>query len=484
MSAAYVRIDEAAWSKLEALLVSRYPHEEWASFFRFGWRLIGEELWISVSALMPPEDDDLDREAGNVVMREQYSLGLALAAEKDRLGIGFIHSHPQGFEPKPSWIDDDMDRYYVEYFASFAPNRPYLSLIYSGDRHGHVRVGGRAWFGGAQFRVERTEVVGRRIKRLVEAREQETGTFDRASVAPVISAYGERAAVRLEQSTVCIVGVGGTGSAAAHVLARAGVGRLVLIDFDALEARNLERVHGSTRAQLDHAPKKVELVREMCKTIRPEIEVIAIEGNCLQDLAIDWLVSSNLVIGCTDSLHSRVGLSELAYRYLVPVLDVGVQLGGGSGAITAEVMQFTQYFPGSPCIYCRDAVDPRRLSQELMDPSERQERRRQAEEADERGGDRNMYWHGEPQILTVGHLTTAAAAIAASYAIGILTERFGPPSSFFQCDLLADGLGYVPVELEPRPGCTCQRMRGFGDQGAEESIISAPKHLRPARQLP
>src|SRR5207245_11659288 len=131
----------------------------------------------------------------------------------------------------------------------------------------------------------------------------------------------------------------------------------------------------------------------------------------------DLLLTTDLILGCTDSLHSRVALSELAYRYAVPVIDTAVQLDGANGAVTAEVMQFTRYYPGAPCIYCRGLVDGTALAFELMSQEQQEKRKQDADEAFRRGDNGEMYWRAEKQLLTVGHLTSAAGAIAAASAV-------------------------------------------------------------------
>ncbi len=343
------------------------------------------------------------------------------------------------------------------------------------DEDGRREFSGRIWFEGKRYTVEKTVLVGD----AVESHACGPGAKNAiafAGSAPTVAAYGEQAGLKLQAATVAIVGAGGTGSAAAHVLTRAGVGRLILIDHDMFESRNLERLHGSKDEHISSRPRKVDLVRKMCLEINPKLEVIAIEGNCLGRVAMDWLLRSDLVLGCADTLHSRVALSEIAYRYLVPVIDTAVQLDGKDGVVTAEVMQFARYYPGAPCVYCRGLVDSAQLAFELMPETEREERRRAAEEARQRGAKADMYWREQAQLLTVGHLTTAAAAIAAAYSIGLVTGRFKPPAAFYQCDILADGLGYGPVEIDPSPGCACSEIVGFADQGAHRAVISVPRH--------
>lgn len=475
MNAAIVRIPAGVWAALEPLLTRRYPGEEWATFFRFGWTLVDDQLLVSVAALEPPRDGDLDETIPIVGIQEPCTVRAVMAAERQPLALGVIHSHPQGYGTTASLTDDDMDAYFGDYIGSFLTGRPYASLIFSKDDRSRREFSGRVWYQGKQYTVEKTVLVGAGLEVYASGRALDrTPAF--AGSAPTAAAYGEEAERRLRGSTVAVVGVGGTGSAAAHVLTRAGVGRLVLIDHDKFESRNLERLHGSRHEHIKSGPLKVDLVREMCLEINPKLEVIAIEGNCLGRTAMDWLLRSDLVLGCTDTLHSRVALSEIAYRYLVPVIDTAVQLDGRDGAVTAEVMQFARYFPGAPCIYCRGLVDSAQLAFELMPEAEREERRRAAEEARQRGDKPDMYWKERAQLLTVGHLTTAAASIATAYAIGLLTGRFKAPATFFQCDILADGLGYSPVEIDPAPGCACKKIIGYADQGANRAVITAPPH--------
>jgi sulfur carrier protein ThiS adenylyltransferase len=74
----------------------------------------------------------------------------------------------------------------------------------------------------------------------------------------------------LLNSSVGIAGLGGLGSNAAVSLARAGIGRLVLIDFDIVEEENLNRQYYF----LDQIGKsKVEAIEENIKRINPEIEL-------------------------------------------------------------------------------------------------------------------------------------------------------------------------------------------------------------------
>lgn len=53
------------------------------------------------------------------------------------------------------------------------------------------------------------------------------------------------------RQTACVVGVSGTGSLVTELLARKGIGHLILIDFDTIERKNLNRIVNSTAADAD-----------------------------------------------------------------------------------------------------------------------------------------------------------------------------------------------------------------------------------------
>ena len=479
---ALVRMPRSVTERMESLLVCRYPYAEWMTFIRFGWTVRDGKLLVTVSELVEPRPGDLDDSVGHVRIDEPYSLRAVLAAERDQLGLGVIHSHPEGCAPRPSEIDDDMDAYYANYFESFLGPRPYVSLIFSRDGSGRRAYSGRAWLGGKEYAVDKVVVVGDKIDAVWCSRSAAVPTHVARRTGRAADTYGREAMNRLWNSTVAVVGVGGTGSAAAHVLARSGIGRLVLVDDDRLDETNIERVHGSYAEDAPVNPLKVVLARDNAKRICPEMDVVPVVGNCLHLLAQDFLLQADLILSCTDTNHSRVGLAELAYRYGVPVIDVAVQLEGRAGIVGAEVIQFTRYAPGLPCPYCRNLVNAWRLQVELMSDGEKQRRCQEAAAAVARGEPGDAYWRGEPpQILTVGHLTSAAGSMAAAYALNMLAGTAMMPDAHFQIDILRDGFDFVSVNATPRGGCACAEVQCRADQAAARSVISAPSHWAPAR---
>lgn len=470
-----VRMSGPEFDLLSSLVFRRYPKLEWASFARFGWRATDDQLILTLAQIDDPTSGDLDEKVGHVAITEPYTLRIALASENHDLAVGVIHSHPENCAPHPSAIDDDMDRYYGSYFNDFAPNRPYVSLIFS-KINGELALSGRVrwqnkWLQVQRFALERTPIRtwigGRRPSRSEPARER---------TARLNAAFGEEAAARLRRSTVAIIGAGGTGSAAIESLARAGVGKIIIVDPDYVDESNLERIHGSSPLHAEKHIEKARLARDHVLSIDPTCEVVAFVGALPQREIVDAVATADVALGCTDQHHSRLALSDVAIRYLVPSLDCGVMLEGQSGSITGQVVQMVRMLPADPCALCRNLVDPARLAQELMSPEERKMRRSAAAEAARKGHNPNPYWQEHPQLNTVGYLTTTAGAMIAGYAIGWLTGRFATPFERLQLNLGGKFVDVVDLTESPRNECVCRRLRGKADQSAPDSMITPPSH--------
>jgi len=471
-----MRITGAVRQRLETLIFSRYPEKEWGTFFLFGTRQTPDGAVITVVDLIEPRDGDLDSTTAIVRFNEPYSLRAALEKQKRGLCVGVIHSHPQDYGVGPSALDDDMDSYFMEYLPSFGQEAAYFSLIFSRTADGNIRFPGRGWNQSQEFRLaEMVTVRGNEIRREAASAKPPAAVHSeyRARLEEV---YAE-AAARLRNARVTIIGVSGTGSPAAHVLARSGVENFVLIDPQRLAKSNLERLHGSYEAHFatgePEAPFKVEVVRDLIKAINPRANVTCIVGNILQPLARDHAVSTDLAICCTDTNHSRTAVSELAYRYLVPAIDVGVVFESKKNSVTGEIARVTIYSPGAPCAYCLGLVDPWRATVELMSEEEKERRRHEAREAELRGDNAGAYWKDVPEIPTVGHFTSMAGALVGSYAIGWLTGKFAPPHRYFEFNILAPNFDYVGFDAPCRSGCYCETLIGHADQGARVSDLCA-----------
>lgn len=478
-----VRICEADLAKLEKHLFQRYPNREWGTFFKFGYRHTSWGIVVCFVDGLWPGPGDLDRQTSLTTFNEKYSRrAFYESANADGLAIGVVHSHPVGCSVRPSDLDDDMDGYFADELTSFSGGRPYCSLIFERSESG-LRFSGRIYDRGRWLPVISMVSVGETVNRwhsqLMPTSLNIVESPEESPTARLQSLMGAPSELRFRNSTVGVVGNSGTGSPIVSVLARARVGNFVVIDPQQFAPSNLERLHGSEwkHLLLDQTPFKAELMRDMIHRINPHANVVPLVGNVLHSNAIDELLRCDFVIGCTDSVHGRVALDELARHYLVPVIDVGVRMDGTNGKLNEQIVNVAAYRPGLPCAFCRENVDANVMTYELMSEAERSEKEAQATKAAARGIEVDQYWKGRPrQLHTVGYLTTSAGALVAGYVEGAISGSFVMPHPEFQFDISQPGFGFVVPPLKFISYCGCQSHLGWADAASPFKNVAIPSH--------
>ncbi len=489
------RIRDSDRTMLERLIFQRYPDREWGTFFRFGFRRTTWGLAACFVGAERPEPGDLDRSSPVTVFRSKYILRAHHIVEDGPFAAGVIHSHPEGSRTFPSKTDDDMDGYFGAEFDHYGRGKPYVSLIFSRDSDGAFRFTGRVFDHGEWYPVTDLLTVGEALLRArsesmsphVDQPLGEDPELIESPTARIETLLGRAASERLASAKVGVIGCSGTGSPAAHLLARAGVQDFVLVDPQEFAPSNLERMHGSRFADaLMHSPaSKVAILARLIHEINPHANVTAIRGNVLDEIVSDALLDCDLVLGCMDTQHGRAALGDLASHYLLPSIDVGVAMRAKHDTLQAQLVEVCKHTPDLPCPFCLGRIDQNALAYELMTDGERKWRQEAAALAVERGVDGAQYWGGAPPAeLTVGYLTSLAGSLVAGYAENWLTGAATMPHPRFQFDIGWTKLGVNPIEGTRQPGCSCGRTIGHADQARADRSVSRPPHWKPPATVP
>lgn len=119
---------------------------------------------------------------------------------------------------------------------------------------------------------------------------------------------GEEGQLRLLNSSVLAIGVGGLGSAALPYLAAAGVGRIGVVDGDAVELKNMQRQVLHTEIGRNKAVSAMERLR----ALNPDVAVAAYPDYLTYLRACELFPRYDLVLDCTDSFGAKFMLSDAA----------------------------------------------------------------------------------------------------------------------------------------------------------------------------
>lgn len=159
----------------------------------------------------------------------------------------------------------------------------------------------------------------------------------------VLADVGEEGQRRLKASSVLLVGTGALGSPAALYLAAAGVGRLVLVDGDTLDASNLHRQVLHDTAAIGSL--KVDSAAERLRALNPEIEIETHAVRLSPGNAQDISRGCDLIVDGCDNFPTRFLTNDLGFFSRIPVVH---------GAIDRFQGQLSVFSPGTggPCYRC------------------------------------------------------------------------------------------------------------------------------------
>ena len=131
---------------------------------------------------------------------------------------------------------------------------------------------------------------------------------------------GAPAVARLQKAKVAVFGLGGVGGFACEALARAGVGRLVILDNDRIDETNLNRqviALTSTVGKL-----KTDVMEERLLDINPDIEIEKHAMFYLPENADEIDLSDcDYLVDCIDTVAAKVELAKRGQKYGIPVIS-------------------------------------------------------------------------------------------------------------------------------------------------------------------
>lgn len=160
---------------------------------------------------------------------------------------------------------------------------------------------------------------------------------------PGIGAEGQR---RISESSLLIIGCGALGNSAAMYAAASGIGRIIIADFDTVDAGNLQRQVAFTEA--DCGLQKAARLKAKMHALNSSIAVEAIGRRIGEEQLSELLEEVDFVLECTDSAATKYMTSELCHRLGKPVCIGGVkEFTGMIYTQTPESPSYAELFPES-----------------------------------------------------------------------------------------------------------------------------------------
>ncbi len=165
--------------------------------------------------------------------------------------------------------------------------------------------------------------------------------YSRQIMLPDVDIEGQE---KLLSARVLIIGLGGLGSPVAMYLAAAGVGKLVLADFDSVDLTNLQRqiAHTGARIGVNKAVSAAQSLYEL----NPQVAVNCIDKILDADNLAGQVQQADVVVDCTDNFQTRFAINAACVAAQVPLVS------GAAIRLEGQVAVFDARNGQSPCYRC------------------------------------------------------------------------------------------------------------------------------------
>jgi len=358
---AIVRIPRPLYDRLAADL--RRPHRiafERVGFVSCATATAGGATQLVLACDYDAVDDAhyLDDRGSGARINADAIRGAMQRVMDTKRGAFHVHLHGGRGLPSLSRMDQEEIPRLVNSLRAVGPGVPHGILLLSGDS-----CAAWVWRPGAVGAVAaRVAIVGHPMHLSHPGVSAAPGALDGFSRQ---SFLGQGAQSTIAQVRIGVVGLGGGGSHIVQQLVHLGVRRFALFDGDVVNESNLNRMVGATAADARAQSPKTDVATRVITAISSQVELVTHMGRW-QDRP-ELLRGCDLVFGAMDTFAGRRELEVACRRFLIPYIDIGMdvhKVGNESPRMAGQVILS---MPGGPCMFCLGFLTEEGLGQEAAE---------------------------------------------------------------------------------------------------------------------
>lgn len=177
------------------------------------------------------------------------------------------------------------------------------------------------------------------------------GTDARYSRHLALDQWDQAKQRRVETASALVVGLGGLGCPASQYLAAAGIGRLILNDFDRVEDSNLARQ--ILFSEDDRGRHKAVAARERLLALNRSVGITPVTDRLSAAELVTVVSAASIVLDCTDNFATRLAINAACVETETPLVS------GAAVRFQGQVISFES--PGRPCLACIFSEDDEAL---------------------------------------------------------------------------------------------------------------------------
>jgi molybdopterin-synthase adenylyltransferase len=325
-----------------------------------GLSITPRAMAVLVSSPHPVPDNSYEMTDMGSAWDPRFTAKIAEEALRRRLGMVVIHRHSFGAQPRLSQTDETSFVKMLPALKALLPERPHGSIVIKPDG----ATGGKIWFPDGIIRdVTRVRWLGSPLE--IMPRQSNNRGSDELYKSQV-DLIGEEGQRRLVETCLGVIGLGGGGSHVVQQASRAGFGKLVLVDDDQVEKRNRSRTVGTKSS--DEGKPKLQPMKRLVSEASKAVAVVGSIERFPGHKSIVALKDCDLVISCVDTFSARSEVMKFAWRYMVPLIDIGVgthtKEEGSKRRLDRLAGHVHVYLPGEPCMWCSRLLTQKKIELE------------------------------------------------------------------------------------------------------------------------
>ena len=168
--------------------------------------------------------------------------------------------------------------------------------------------------------------------------------MERYSRQILFAPIGEEGQKALMEKHVLIIGAGALGTANAEMLARAGVGKLTIIDRDYVEWSNLQRQQLYVEDDAENRLPKAIAIKNHLAQINSEVIVQAYVDDVTSSNIENWITGVDVIVDSTDNFETRLLINDVSLKHSIPWIY--------GGCVGSYGLSFTVIPNQTPCLHC------------------------------------------------------------------------------------------------------------------------------------
>lgn len=321
-------------------------------YTRTKWLNKNEALVIAID-YAPVEDEDYIKDKTVGARINSTSIRKAMQGSIDKkCGCFHVHLHDHYGKPSPSLTDKKGIPGVVQSLSHSASKEINGFLILSENGfHAELKI-------NAETNLIKPQIISAigypMLFQFSDFQKVVNHLYDRQSF------LGANSQMLFENIKIGIVGYGGGGSHIGQQLAHIGIKNIVVFDGDKIEDTNHNRLIGAWFKDIKNALFKTKIAERTIKKILPSAHVIVINNKW--QLSPEFLQSCDIIVGCIDSYSERQQLEAECRRYLIPLIDIGMDVHKVENYQMSG--QVILSMPGKACMSCYGFLTEAKLKKE------------------------------------------------------------------------------------------------------------------------